>query len=332
MSDREVLLEVEDLVVRFRRSRRLPWLRAVDGISLRLRPGETLGLVGETGSGKSTLARAILGLVPVDNGRIRFAGRDITQISHSDRRKLGSQIQAVFQDPASSLNPSFKIKRSVGEPLAVHGNRFSTARQDTVEKMLERVGIPASATERYPTQFSGGQLQRISIARALMTAPRLLVCDEITSALDLSVQAQVLNLLLQLQREENLSYLFISHDLTVVRHVCHNVAVMLHGHVVESGPTDIVTSQPSHPYTQALLKATPIPNPQKQQTRQKELQWSSPTTGATTDGCPFAARCPSALDRCATDRPRLRPVSGSRLVACHLYPDTEHDVGAGLRP
>ncbi len=247
------LLELDHVGVEFRRWFGAEPFRAVDDVSLAIAPGETLGLVGESGSGKTTLSRAALGLVPLSSGTIRFDGHDITPRSARTARALSRDIQVVFQDPYSSLNPTRTIRTSLMEPLSVH-REFS--RKDAAARaieLIERVGLPADALERYPGDFSGGQRQRIAIARALMISPRLLICDEPLSALDLSVQAQILNLLMDLQRELGLSYLFISHDLAVVRHIAHRVTVLHHGRVMEEGTAEQVCEHPEHEYTQRLV-------------------------------------------------------------------------------
>jgi oligopeptide/dipeptide ABC transporter ATP-binding protein len=319
----ETLLELRDLSVQFRKRRRDPTTRAVDGVDLVVPSGATVGLVGESGSGKSTIARAVLGLTPVHGGQIRFDGRDITRLGARDRRGLSSDLQAVFQDPNSSLNPSYTVGRSLAEPMTVHAVPPEDRRRRVVE-MLDKVGLPAEAAARYPAEFSGGQRQRIAIARALMTSPRLVICDEAVSALDLSVQAQVLNLLQQLQRDEHLSYLFISHDLTVVRHLCQGVVVLYRGQVMESGPSLAVTSAPAHPYTRALLAAAPLPDPRHQRARHDvAFTAAAPLDGDKTDsmGCPFAPRCPYTQQRCRVERPRPTPTPEGGAVACHRYPE-----------
>jgi peptide/nickel transport system ATP-binding protein len=252
------LLEIDDLVVTYRLSLRRT-LTAVDHVSLVVHEGETVGLVGESGSGKSTTGSAVLGLAPVTSGRIRFAGEDITRAAAARRRRLSAQLQVIFQDPYGSLNPSQTIGRTLAEPLLVHGRRAEAPAR--IREMLDRVGLDESAARRYPAQFSGGQRQRIAIARALMMSPRLVICDEAVSALDLSIQAQVLNLLLELQRDLRMSYLFISHDLSVVRHMCDRIVVLYRGAIVESGDTERVCTDPQHPYTQRLLASSPVPDP-----------------------------------------------------------------------
>jgi ABC-type glutathione transport system ATPase component len=265
----EPLLDVADLVVRFRSKKRFgASFQALNGISLRLAQGETLGLVGESGSGKTTIGRAILGLAPVASGSIRFDGRDITAASRRERRALSRDLQVVFQDPYSSLNPSRTIGDILAEPLSVQGVAGGEARA-RVQELLDRVHLPHDAMDRLPREFSGGQRQRIAIARALALEPRLIVCDEPVSALDLSTQAHVLDLFLEIQRDTGVSYLFISHDLDVVRHVSHRVAVLYRGDLVEQGDAEQVTRVPQHPYTQRLLLASPVPDPDRQAERRE---------------------------------------------------------------
>ncbi|MDC7804430.1 ATP-binding cassette domain-containing protein [Sphingomonas sp. BLCC-B65] len=261
------LLEVTDLVVEYpgKRFRAEPF-RALKGVSLDIKPGETVGLVGESGSGKTTLGRAALGLAPVTAGTIRFDGQDISHLSRRERRALSSQIQVVFQDPYSSLNPSMTVEQILTEPLTVAGVGSAEAKT-RVRDLLDQVGLPADARSRLPREFSGGQRQRVAIARALALSPRLIVCDEPVSALDLSTQARVLDLFIEIQERTGVAYLFVTHDLAVVRHVSHRVAVMYRGEIVESGDGDQVTSRPQHPYTQRLFMAAPVPDPDKQEER-----------------------------------------------------------------
>ena len=266
----EPLLLVDDLVVEYpaKGVRRRPF-RALKGVSLDIRPGETVGLVGESGSGKSTLGRAVLGLAPVTGGSIKFSGREIGQLPRGERRALASEIQVVFQDPFSSLNPSLTIEQTLTEPLLVqHVQKKDAA--DRVRTLLDQVKLPRDALSRLPREFSGGQRQRIAIARALALSPRLVVCDEPVSALDLSTQARVLDLFREIQDATGVAYLFISHDLTVVRHLSHRVAVMYQGEIVEYGDGREVTASPSHPYTQRLLLASPVPDPARQEQRRME--------------------------------------------------------------
>jgi ABC-type glutathione transport system ATPase component len=259
----EPLLAISDLTVKFHRKRLVPPLIALDRVSLSVWPGETMGLVGESGSGKTTLALAILGLVPVASGQIRFAGQDLASIPRRSRRALGRDLQVVFQDPYSSLNPARTVGQALSEPLDVHEPLPRAQRRQRIADMLDRVGLPPDAAERYPAEFSGGQRQRIAIARALMVSPKLVICDEAVSALDLSIQAQILNLLADLQLNLSVAYLFVSHDLAVVRHLSARITVLYRGRVLESGPAETVCSQPSHPYTRALLAAAPSPHPSK---------------------------------------------------------------------
>jgi ABC-type glutathione transport system ATPase component len=262
------LLDVRDLVVDYRdplhRTRRH---RALDGISLSVQPDETVAIVGESGAGKSTLGRAILGLVPVRSGSITFEGADITNAGYRQRSRLAARLSAVFQDPYSSLNPARTIGDTLVEPLLVHDSLPRSELHGRMVAMLERVGMPASAIDRYPRQFSGGQRQRIAIARALMTSPRLVICDEPLSALDLSVQAQIINLFLGLCRQSSLSLLFIGHDLNVVRHLAQQVVVLRSGSVVEAGPATVVCSEPADAYTRALLASAPVPDPRTERAR-----------------------------------------------------------------
>jgi len=264
------LLSISDLNVHFaQRSARV--FRALNGVSFDVMPGETVGLVGESGSGKTTIGRVILGLAPATSGRIMFDGEDITHASRRRRRDLAREIQVVFQDPYGSLNPTRTIGDTLAEPLLMDRALSRTERDARISDVLTRVGMPADAATRYPAQFSGGQRQRIAIARAVIARPRLVVCDEPVSALDLSVQAQVLNLLSELQKSMGLSLLFISHDLTVVRHVSHRTVVLYKGEIVEHGDSQAIHEAPQHSYTRALLSAAPVPNPKEQ--RQRREAW-----------------------------------------------------------
>jgi ABC-type glutathione transport system ATPase component len=261
------LLDVADLEVEYPgKGFRSTAFRALKGVSLDIRPGETVGLVGESGSGKTTLGRAVLGLAPVTGGSIRYDGEDISHLARRERRALSADIQVVFQDPYSSLNPSLTIEQILTEPLTTRrvGRREAATR---VKDLLDRVGLPADAAQRLPREFSGGQRQRIAIARALALDPRLIVCDEPVSALDLSTQARVLDLFIEIQEQTGVAYLFISHDLAVVRHISHRVSVMYRGEIVESGDGDQVTAHPRHPYTQRLFLAAPVPDPDEQSER-----------------------------------------------------------------
>jgi len=266
------ILRVDDLVVEFPQSGwRKPPFRALKGVSVAVGAGETLGIVGESGSGKSTLGRAVLGLAPVTSGTVTYEGRDISHLSRRRRRELGNDIQVVFQDPYTSLNPSLTIGDTLSEPLTQAGISGAEARR-RVKDLLDRVGMPADSVQRLPKEFSGGQRQRIAIARALALEPKLIVCDEPVSALDLTTQQRVLDLFIEIQERTGVAYLFISHDLSVIRHISHRVAVVYHGEVVEQGDVDKVTTAPDHPYTQRLLLASPVPDPIAQARRRAERQ------------------------------------------------------------
>jgi oligopeptide transport system ATP-binding protein len=293
-------------------------LRAVDGVDLRLEPGETLGVVGESGSGKSTLARAILKLVPATAGRVCVLGRDVTPLAPREIKPLKRDLQVIFQDPLASLNPRMTVGDIVAEPLWTHQPQLSAAAVgQTVVDVLERVGLTGRELNRYPHEFSGGQCQRIGIARALVLKPKIIVCDEPVSALDVSIQAQIVNLLVELRAEFGLALLFIAHDLAVVRHISHRVLVMYLGRVMELAPRDALYAQPRHPYTRALISAVPLPDPRAERARPREiLAGDLPSPITPPSGCVFRTRCRYAVDRCAAEIPQLRPL-GETLVACH---------------
>lgn len=264
------LLQVHNLAVEYKgKGFRANAFRALTDINISISQGETLGLVGESGSGKTTLGRAVLGLAPVSHGKIIFEGNDISGATRQQRRSLSRDLQVVFQDPYTSLNPALEVGDILAEPLRVQGKSPSEAKT-RVRELLDQVGLPSDAERRLPREFSGGQRQRVAIARALALSPKLIVCDEPVSALDLSTQAVVLDLFLQIQRDTGVSYLFVSHDLDVVRHISHRVAVMYRGEIVEQGPADVVTRDPEHPYTQRLLLASPVPDPDRQEKRRAD--------------------------------------------------------------
>ena len=318
------LVEVDDLRVWFPiksgivLDRHVGDVKAVDGVSLTIERGETLGLVGESGCGKSTLGRAILRLYEPTTGRIVFDGQDIAKLSENEMRPLRRRMQMVFQDPYASLNPRHSIGRIVGEPLRAHGSGSRSTISKRVRELLEIVGLPSDAASRYPHEFSGGQRQRIGVARALAVNPDLIVADEPVSALDVSIQAQILNLLESLQEQFSLTYLFISHDLAVVRHISDRIAVMYLGSVVEVADSGKLYEQPLHPYTISLLSAVPVPDPVAERKRRPILlQGDLPSPANPPHACRFHTRCPYVQPtRCRDDVPPLRPVEG-QLVACH---------------
>src|SRR5947208_1697025 len=310
------LLALRDVHVRFQTA--AGTVRAVSGVSLELAVGETLGLVGESGCGKSTLGKAILRLVPIVQGEIRIEGIDIAPLNRGQLTDMRRKVQMIFQDPYGSLNPRSTVGRSVAQPMVVAG-WAPKATAERVDTLLRWVGLSADAKQRYPHEFSGGQRQRIGIARALALSPKLIICDEPVSALDVSVRAQVINLLEDLKQQFGVSYLFISHDLSVVEHIADRVAVMYLGTIVEAGARDQIWRNPQHPYTKALLAAAPIANPRLARARQRAvLQGELPSPLEPPAGCPFHSRCPIAQDRCKSDKPELRPVGSGALAACHF--------------
>ena len=322
----ERLLELENLKKHFaiRKglfARIIGHVRAVDGVSLTVRRGETLALVGESGCGKSTVGKVAAKLIEPSSGAIHLLGRDITSLSTRRMRPLRREIQLIFQDPYSSLDPRMSAGDIIGEPLDIHGAARGKARQEKIAGLMQRVGLSPSRANAYPHEFSGGQRQRIGIARALALNPSLIICDEAVSALDVSIQAQVINLLMDLQDEKRLSYLFIAHDLAVVRHICHRVAVMYLGRVVESAAKDTLFSTPLHPYTEGLLAAVPLPEPRKRKQRQTILKGDVPSPIRPPPGCHFHPRCRYAMPRCSVDVPALREVVPGHWVSCHLHED-----------
>jgi oligopeptide transport system ATP-binding protein len=311
------LLQVNDLRVQYSAARK-QLVRAVDGVSFAVAPGETVGLVGESGCGKTTLGRAVIRLINTTSGEIHFAGQEITHLKGRALRSARRKFQMIFQDPYSSLNPRMRVENIVGEALDIHRLAPSrAARRDRVVQLLRDVGLEESHAERYPHEFSGGQRQRIGIARALAVEPKFIVCDEAVSALDVSIQAQIVNLLVDLQREHGLAYLFISHDLAVVKHISRRILVMYLGRIVEAGEADEICKTPKHPYTQALISAVPVVDPDAKR-RRIILSGDIPSPLKPPSGCPFHPRCPMAEDRCRTEAPKLRKLPDDRQVACHL--------------
>ena len=327
----EPVLEVDDLHVRFPVHggiflRRIAEVKAVDGVSLKLGRGETLGLVGESGCGKSTVGRAIVNILRTMSYGVEVSGRvlyhheaqtvDLTTLSRASMRPYRSDLQMIFQDPYSSLNPRMTVGDIVGEPLTIHAKELSVAdRRDKVMWLLEKVGLTGEQADRYPHEFSGGQRQRVSIARALSTNPKIVIADEPVSALDVSIQAQVINLMQDLQQEFELSYLFIAHDLSVVRHISDRIAVMYLGNIVEIGPTDSVYNQPMHPYSRALLSAVPRADPRARLDERIHLVGDIPTPINKPSGCGFRTRCPIVRASCADAVPPLE-LKDERFVAC----------------
>ncbi len=323
----EPLLEVRDLTKHFpiRKgllSRTVGNIRAVDGVSFSIGTGEVLGLVGESGCGKTTTGRCILRLIEPTSGSIRFDGREVTGLNRRALRAIRREMQIVFQDPYSSLNPRLTVGSMLGEALAIHGLARGKAARDRVAELLEVVGLAADHARRYPHEFSGGQRQRIGVARALAVGPRLIVADEPVSALDVSIQAQIINLLRDLQRKMHLTYLFVAHDLSVVKHISNRVAVMYLGKVVELAGSDELYRNPRHPYTVSLLSAVPVPDPDRRKQR-IVLKGDVPSPARPPSGCRFHPRCFMAREICGREEPPLRQVSTGHWSACHFAEQVE---------
>ncbi len=316
------VLAVTDLVKHFPilrgvLRRQVATVKAVDGVSFAIEAGRTLCLVGESGCGKSTVGKLILRLMPATSGRIEIDGTEVTGLSEAAMRPHRRKVQMVFQDPYASLNPRLTVGRIVAEPMENFGDLSARDRQERTAALLERVGLRAEAMHRYPFEFSGGQRQRLGIARALALNPRLIVADEPVSALDVSVQAQVLNLLMDLQDEFGLAYLFVSHDLGVVEHIAHRVAVMYLGQIVEIAERDAIFANPVHPYSLALIQAAPVPDPRARRER-LVIEGDVPSPINPPPGCRFHTRCPFAIARCREEEPKLTPRAEGHLVACHV--------------
>ena len=294
-------------------------VKAVDDVSFDIYRGETLGLVGESGCGKTTTGRTLIQLYKPTDGQVLFEGKDLAQLKNKDLRSLRKRMQMIFQDPYASLNPRWTISRIIGEPLRVHRIDGGTSNLERVEELLETVKLNTNYMNRYPHEFSGGQRQRIGIARALASNPVFIVCDEPISALDVSIQAQIVNLLEDLQEQLGLTYLFIAHDLSMVRHICNRVAVMYLGVIIELASRDDLYDQPLHPYTQALLSAVPVPDPRITRARKRIiLEGDPPSPANPPSGCRFHPRCPIAVDRCRSEQPQWREAAPGHWVACHL--------------
>ncbi len=316
------LLEVKDLVKHFPVrggvfSRIRNYVRAVDGVSFDLEPSETLGLVGESGCGKSTTGRALLRLIEPTSGEVSFEGTDVCALDRESMRKLRREMQIIFQDPYASLNPRMTVGSIVGEPLTIHGIAKGKEKEEKVASLLHRVGLRPEHIRRYPHEFSGGQRQRIGIARALALNPKLIIADEPVSALDVSIQAQVINLLEDLQKEFGIAFVLIAHDLAVVQHVSDRIAVMYLGKIVEMSSADRVVMEPKHPYTEALLSAVPIPDPTLRKKRMI-LTGDVPSPVNPPSGCRFHTRCPYKEERCVAEEPPMREISPGHFAACHF--------------
>ncbi len=330
----EALLTVTDLKKHFPImkgvfKRQVGAVRAIDGVSFDIHRGETLGLVGESGSGKSTTGRVILQLDGATAGSVQFEGRELTTLSNDEMRKLRPRMQMIFQDPHACLNPRMTVASIIGEPLSVHGTARKKERHDRIAELLSLVGLDPKHANRYPHEFSGGQRQRIGVARAIALNPDFIVCDEPIAALDVSIQAQVVNLLEAIQDELDLTYLFISHDLSMVRHIADRVAVMYLGHIVELAGVDDLYERPRHPYTQALSSAVPVPDPIVEEIRTRVvLEGDIPSPANPPPGCVFHTRCPLAQNKCRVDEPEWRQIEPGHWVACHYAESTSVELQA----
>jgi len=324
----ETIMQVENLKVYFDVSSDgdMPWtkrkkLQAVNGVSFELKSGETLGIVGESGCGKSTLARAIISMVPAETGRVLWFGKDLLALQKTEMRKHRKEIQMIFQDPLASLNPRMTIGEIIAEPLKTHYPKTSKADiKARVGDVMNKVGLLENLINRYPHEFSGGQCQRIGIARALILKPKLIICDEPVSALDVSIQAQVINLLMDLQKEMDLTLIFIAHDLSIVKHISTKIMVLYMGNMVELAKSEDIYNHPRHPYTQALISAVPIPDPKIEKNKDLILiEGDLPSPINPPSGCVFRTRCKKAQDICSQEKPELKEAASSHEVACHFH-------------
>ncbi|WP_372572114.1 ABC transporter ATP-binding protein [Ruegeria jejuensis] len=334
MTSTETLLKVDDVKVYFKyggtglaRKKEPKYIKAVDGISFDIKRGETLGIVGESGCGKSTLARAVIRMVPSHSGRVLWMGQDLLELDGNAMRDQRKDLQMIFQDPLASLNPRMTLGQIIAEPLKTHFPKMPRSEiRAKVAAMMARVGLLPNMVNRYPHEFSGGQCQRIGIARALILEPKLIICDEPVSALDVSIQAQVINLLMDLQKEMNLSLMFIAHDLSVVKHISTRVMVLYLGNVVELADSEAIYQNPSHPYTRALIAAVPdLDKPAPADRASLMVDGELPSPLAPPSGCPFRTRCPIAQDICSVDKPKLNTSFDGHGVACHFHGVDQHD-------
>ena len=314
---KEVLIEVKDLKKYFKVGENA-YLKAVDGVNFKIYKGETLGLVGESGCGKTTCGKTVMGLYDATGGQVIFDGTDIHSLNKKEKKEFTKRAQIIFQDPYSSLNPRMTVGDIIGEGIDIHGLYKGEERTIKIHELLELVGLNKEHASRFPHEFSGGQRQRIGIARALAIEPEFIVCDEPISALDVSIQAQVVNLLIELQKKKNLTYLFIAHDLSMVKHISDRVGVMYLGNMVEFAASDELYSEPLHPYTKALMSAIPIPDPEEEKNKKRiPIEGEIPSPINPKPGCRFAARCRYATEACMKDTPELQEVKEGHFVACH---------------
>ena len=319
MAEKEVLVEVKNLKKYFQVGRNAT-LKAVDDVSFVIRKGETLGLVGESGCGKTTCGRTVMGLYPATEGEVFFEGTDIHKLKGKEKRNFARHAQIIFQDPYASLNPRMTVGDIIGEGIDIHKLYTGQKKTEKIQELLQMVGLNKEHASRFPHEFSGGQRQRIGIARALAIEPKFIVCDEPISALDVSIQAQIVNLLIKLQRELDLTYLFIAHDLSMVKHISDRVGVMYLGKLVELAPSGLLYDKPLHPYTQALLSSIPVPDPNESKNKKRiMLEGEVPSPINPKPGCRFAQRCKYAMDCCSIETPELKEVEPEHFVSCHLF-------------